>query len=150
MPEPGEPGLYPGTAELILAAIITPTEIPIPAPYPVEISRLTDQLYQLSREALLLYLNEMKLRLPVKSDIRIIESINVSSGLQELANREEDIDLVVLCAHGYTGQSTWPYGSVARNYIEHGTRPVLIIQDVLRSQVPVTAAEIASEKTGGR
>ena len=70
--------------------------------------------------------------------------------IQELANQEEDIDLVVLCAHGYTGQTTWPYGSVARNYMEHGTKPVLVIQDVLRSQVQQTAAGKAAEKSGRR
>jgi hypothetical protein len=58
--------------------------------------------------------------------------------------------LVVLCADGYTGQFAWPYGSIARNYIEHGTKPVLVIQDVPRSQVQPTAAEIAAEKSGGR
>ena len=67
-----------------------------------------------------------------------------------MAGREENIDLVVLCAHGHTGQSTWPYGSVARNYMEHGIKPVLVIQDVSRSQVRPTAAEIAAEKSGRR
>ena len=96
------------------------------------------------------YLNEMKERLPVECETRVLENNSVSAAIQELANQEEDIDLVVLCAHGYTGQSTWPYGSVARNYMEHGTKPVLIIQDVLRSQVRPTAAEIAAEKSGRR
>ena len=147
--QPNPPPL-PTKPAIILAAVIAPTEIPIPAPYPLEISRLTEQLHQFSHEAVVAYLNEMKLRLPVQSEIRLVENVKDSTGIHELANQEEDIDLVVLCAHGYTGQSTWPYGSVARNYIEYGTRPVLIIQDVLRSQVPPSAAEIAAERTGGR
>jgi len=136
--------------KLILAAVIKPPEIPIPEPYPIEIEQLSSQLMDVSRLAVTSYLNEMKDRLPVECESRVLENINVSTAIQELASQEEDIDLVVLCAHGYTGQFTWPYGSIARNYIEHGTKPVLVIQDVPRSRVQPTAAEIAAEKSGGR
>jgi nucleotide-binding universal stress UspA family protein len=138
------------TSKLILAAVIRPPEIPIPEPYPVEIGQLSAQLMQASRQAVNDYLNEMKVRLSVDCETCLIENNSVSSAIQNLANQEEDIDLVVLCAHGYTGESTWPYGSVARNYMEHGTKPALVIQDVPRSRVKPTAAEIAAEKSGGR
>jgi nucleotide-binding universal stress UspA family protein len=136
--------------KLILAAVIKPPELPIPEPYPVEIEQLSEQLMHVSRQTVSNYLNEMKERLPVECEICVVENSSVSSAIQDLASQEEGIDLVVLCAHGYTGQSTWPYGSVARNYIEHGIKPVLVIQDVPRSQVQPTAAETAAEKTGGR
>ncbi|MHB1482340.1 MAG: universal stress protein, partial [Bellilinea sp.] len=135
---------------LVLTAVIKPPEIPIPEPYPIEIEQLSSQLMDVSRVAVTSYLNKMKVRLPVECESRVLENTNVSSAIQELADQEEDIDLVVLCAHGYTGQFAWPYGSNARNYIEHGTKPVLVIQDVPRSQVQPTAAEIAAEKSGGR
>lgn len=135
---------------LVLTAVIKPPEIPIPEPYPIEIEQLSSQLMDVSRLAVTSYLNEMKTRLPVECESRVLQNINVSAALQAMADQEEDIDLVVLCAHGYTGQFAWPYGSIARNYIEHGTKPVLVIQDVPRSQVKPTAAEIAAEKSGGR
>jgi nucleotide-binding universal stress UspA family protein len=137
-------------SKLVLAAVIKPPEIPIPEPYPVEIERLSEQLMQVSRETVSNYVNDMKRRLSVDCEACVVENKSVSSAIQELAKQAEDIDLVVLCAHGYTGQSDWPYGSVARNYMEHGTKPVLIIQDVARSQVQPTAAEVAAEKSGGR
>jgi nucleotide-binding universal stress UspA family protein len=136
--------------KLVLVAVITPPELPIPEPYPVEIEQLSEQLMDLSRKAVENYLIEMKEHLTVACETRVLENNSVSTAIQELANQEEDIDLVVLCAHGYTGQSTWPYGSVARNYIEHGTKTVLIIQDVSRSQVRPTAAEVSTEKSGNR
>lgn len=136
--------------KLILTAVIKPPEIPIPEPYPVEIEQLSSQLMEVSRLAVASYLNEMKVRLPVECESRVLESNSASLAIQELAAQEEDIDLVVLCAHGYTGQFAWPYGSNARNYIEHGTKPVLVIQDVPRSQVQPTPAEIAAEKSGDR
>jgi len=149
-PDSGAPAGSSSETTLFLAAVIKSPEIPIPEPYPVEIGQLSEQLMQASRQAVNDYLNEMQARLSVKSETCVVENNNVSSAIQDLATQEEDIDLVVLCAHGYTGQSTWPYGSVARNYLEHGTKPVLVIQDVSRSQVRPTAAEIAAEKSGGR
>lgn len=136
--------------KLVLVSVIKPPELPIPEPYPNEVEQLSNQLMQISRKAVKNYLYEMKEHLPVECETCVVENNSVASAIQELANQEEEIDLVVLCAHGYTGQSTWPYGSVARNYIEHGTKPVLVIQDVPRSQVQPSAAEISSEKSGER
>jgi nucleotide-binding universal stress UspA family protein len=149
-PRPTAPVASSPPTKLILAAVIKPPEIPIPEPYPVEIGQLSEQLMHASRQAVSDYLNQMKERLSVECETCLVENNSVSSAIQDLASQEEDIDLVVLCAHGYTGQSTWPYGSVARNYMEHGTKPVLVIQDVPRSQVQPTVAEIAAEKSGGR
>ena len=134
---------------LFLAAVIRPPELPIPEPFPVEISQLSEKLISLSHQAVDRYLYEMKERLPVNCDTCVVESTSVASAIQELAE-QEDIDIVVLCAHGYSGHVNWPYGTVTRNYIEHGTKPVLVIQDVLRAQVRPTTAEIAAEKSGRR
>ncbi|HEX7395436.1 MAG TPA: universal stress protein [Anaerolineaceae bacterium] len=149
-PHPTAPAASSSQTKLILAAVIKPPEIPIPEPYPVEIEQLSEQLMLVSREAVSNYLKEMQERFPVECETCAIENNSVSSAIQEMASQEQDIDLVVLCAHGYTGQSTWPYGSVARNYMEHGAKTVLVIQDVPRSQVQPTAAEIAAEKSGRR
>jgi len=136
--------------KLILTAVIKPPEFPIPKPYPVEIEKLIKQVMAVSRLAVSNYLNEMKERLPVECETCVLENISVATAIHDKASREDDIDLVVLCAHGFTGQFTWPYGSVARNYIDHGTKPVLVIQDVPHTQAQLTAAEKAAKKTGGR
>lgn len=149
-PDSTASGIPPLQTKLILATVIKPPEFPIPEPLPIEVKQLAEQLMHVSRQAVSNYLNEMKAHLSVECETCVVENNDVSSAIQELANQEKDVDLVVLCAHGYTGQSTFPYGSVARNYMEHGTKPVLIIQDVPRSMVPPTAAEIAAEKSGGR
>jgi nucleotide-binding universal stress UspA family protein len=145
----GTPKAAGEKSTLFLAAVIQPPELPIPEPFPVEISQLTEKLLRLSRQAVDRYLHDMKERLPVDCDTCVVESTNVPSAIQELAE-QEDIDMVILCAHGHSGQVTWPYGTVTRNYIEHGTKPLLIIQDVPRSQVRPTAAEVAAEKSGRR
>lgn len=136
--------------KLILATVITPPVFPIPEPYSVEIEQLSKKLIHVSRQAVSNYLNKMKEQVSVECETTMVENNSISSAIQEMASQKEDIDLVVLCAHGHTGQTAWPYGSVARNYMEHGTKPVLVIQDVPRSQVRPTAAENAVEKSGGR
>jgi len=136
-------------SSLVLAAVIRPPEMPLPEPFPIEISRILEELSMLSHQAVEKYLNEMKERVQVKSEICVVEGKSVVSGIHDLAE-QEGIDLVILCAHGYSGQGTWPYGTVARNYMEHGTKPVLVVQDVPRSQVRQTAAEAAAEKSGRR
>jgi nucleotide-binding universal stress UspA family protein len=140
---PSAPADNPETEPtLFLAAVLKPLELPFPAPYPEEIQQLSERFMKVSQDAVRSYLLEIQNRIPVKTETRIV-------AIHELVETE-NIDLVVLCAHGKTGRSTWPYGSVARNYIEHGTQPVLVIQDVDRSQVRPTAAEVAAGKSGRR
>ena len=43
---------------------------------------------------------------------------------------EEQIDLVLLCAHGFSGQAQWPFGSLAQSFILYGETPLLIVQDM--------------------
>lgn len=143
----GEHSLPP---KLILAAVIKQPEVPIPEPYPAKIEKLSEQLMQVSRLSVKNYLKEMQERLPVDCESMVVENASVSSAIQTLAGQDQEIDLVVLCAHGYTGQSSWPYGTVTRNYLEHGTKTVLVIQDLAREKVLPSAAELAFEKSGGR
>jgi nucleotide-binding universal stress UspA family protein len=135
--------------KLILAAVIKPPEIPIPEPYPVEIEKLSKRMMAISHQVVANYLNEMKERLPVESETRIVENKSVALAIQELANDEQNIDLVILCAHGYTGQSTWPYGTIARNYLENGTNSVLVIQDVPQPQVRQSTTAVLFTKFKG-
>lgn len=134
---------------LFLAAVIHPPELPLPAPYPEEIEHLSRQMLDLSRANVQEYLGALQARIPGLVEIKIMEEDSVFVAIHELAEQEE-VGLVILCAHGKTGGLRWPYGSVSRNYIEYGARPVLIIQDVPRAQVRPTAAETAAEKAGRR
>lgn len=149
VPHPLAPDTSSPATRLVLAAVIRPPELPIPEPYPVEVAQLSEQLMQVSRKTVHDYLEKMRERLPVESETCVVESNSVASAIQELA-AQEDIDLVVLSAHGHTGQFTWPYGNVTRNYMEHGTKPVLVIQDIPRSEVRSTVAELAAAESGRR
>jgi nucleotide-binding universal stress UspA family protein len=73
----------------------------------------------------------------------------VNATLHEIAS-DEDVDLVMLSAHGYSGESKWPYGSVVISFIAYGNTPLLIFQDISREQLKETDAEIAARKIGKR
>jgi nucleotide-binding universal stress UspA family protein len=59
---------------------------------------------------------------------RLIVSDNVTLAIHEMVDRER-IDLLVLNAHGYSGNNQWPYGSMVNNFILYGKVPLLIVQD---------------------
>ena len=134
---------------VIMGAVVGPPSLPIPSPYPEEILQLIDRFMHISRSAVEGYLADLSQRIEGKCETRIVENSNIAAGLHDLVEKE-NVDLVVLCAHGQTGGTSYPYGSVARNYLEHGSKTVLVIQDVPLSQVRPTAAEIAAEKYGRR
>jgi len=138
-----------GSPTLLLASVIKPIEFPFPPPYPTEINQNIDQLMQQSREALNRYLSDMQTRVNLNCETRILEDSSIAAALHAFAE-EEQVDLVVMCAHGQTGLTAWPYGSVAQNYIEYGEKHTLIVQDMYRSQVRQTAAEVSAEKYGKR
>jgi hypothetical protein len=79
-------------------------------------------------------------------------SDNVISTLHHLVD-DEAVDLVILSAHGYSGQRKQPYGSVGVNFIIYGTVPLLIVQDLAQQEIERTQAEIVAEYgnlNGGR
>ena len=75
-------------------------------------------------------------------------SDNAAATLHELV-AQENIDLVVLSAHGYSGGTKWPYGSVALNFIVYGATPLLIVQDLSQDELESTQAEMATREHQG-
>ncbi len=67
-------------------------------------------------------------------------------GLEDAS--ELKADLVLLSAHGYSGETRWPYGSLATSFILYGNTPLLIVQDLPRQAIEPTAAELATREFG--
>jgi nucleotide-binding universal stress UspA family protein len=62
---------------------------------------------------------------------------------------QENADLVMLVAHGYSGVGRWPYGSIATSFIIHGNTSLMIMQDLSRDEIMKTMAEMAAGETKG-
>ncbi len=45
------------------------------------------------------------------------------------AANADNIDLIVICSHGYTGQMRWSMGSIAEKVARHAPSPVLILHE---------------------
>ncbi|MFZ3071606.1 MAG: universal stress protein [Anaerolineaceae bacterium] len=136
-------------SHLILTSVIKPPDIPTIEPFNQELQHLSDQFLELTHKALNYYLNELSQRTAVDNEIRIIEHPSILQAILQLA-KDENVDLIISCAHGHTGDTSWPFGTIARSLIEYCTKPVLVIQDLPRSQVTPSEAAQAAERTRSR
>jgi nucleotide-binding universal stress UspA family protein len=111
-------------------------------------TELVNQVTDHNRRWTAKYLEEIRSQLMpgVYCRIHILEG-----GYTELHDlvEVEGVDLVLLSAHGQSGNPRWPYGGVTLSFIVYGTAPLLIVQDLDRDKVRKTTAElIAREKKG--
>ena len=127
----------------VLTSVIKPPEISAVDPYNQELQLLNEQFMDLSRKTVQRYMEELSQRFGVENEIRIIEHHSIVQAIINLAN-EEKIDLLIFCAHGHTGELSWPFGTVARSFIEYSTKPVLVIQDLTHLDVLPTDASQAT------
>jgi nucleotide-binding universal stress UspA family protein len=135
-------------SQLVLAHIVPKPEMPRRAPLSREDIDLANKVTERNRQEATRYLDQLKSRLSVDARIVLMVSDNVAASLHELVEREE-IDLVLLSAHGYSGGAKWPYGSVTVSFIAYGTTPLLILQDLPPDEVEPTLAEVAARERKG-
>jgi nucleotide-binding universal stress UspA family protein len=114
-----------------------------------EDAKLADHVVERNRAEAVDYLEQCKSRLPGDVQTRVLVSEHVVSTLHELVDQEK-IDLVFLSAHGYSGQTRWPYGSIVISFIAYGTTPLLIVQDVPLDKVQFTPDQLAAREYGRR
>lgn len=119
------------SSELLLVHVVSPPPFARrtpPSPGEIALARqLTDGDRRLAER----YLADMKRTLgagglPVRT--LLLESARVVQTLERAAG-DEDVDLIVVSAHGCSGDAPWPYGSVADRLIHHGGKPLLVLQD---------------------
>lgn len=132
-------------SELHLSHVVTEPELPRRTPPSEEDQGLAQQLTERNREEAAAYLAQLQERLQAETHLQVDH--NVCSSLHRLVE-EQDVDVVVLCAHGYSGEARWPYGSVATNFVEYGSTPLLLVQDVAPTQERDPRELVTSEHWG--
>lgn len=120
-------------ARILLAHIVCPPEMPRRRPLGEEDRELATRLVERNREEASRILAHLSARIPGDVQTRVVVGEEIPIGLHQLI-ADEGIDLVVLSAHGYSGRSTRPHGSVTSNLIAYGTTPLLIVQDVSKPE----------------
>ena len=124
-------------AELVLAHVVPEPEMPRRMGPSEEDLELARRVVERNRRAAQHYLRDVQSRLATVSDrvqVRLCVASRSARTLRELAERE-GIDLVVLSAHGSTGDAQQRYGAVAGEFLQAGSGPPVIILQDLGAQV---------------
>jgi len=136
------------SSEILVAHIVRQPELPRRTSASQEDVLLVNQLTDRNRVEAIEYLEDLKTRIDLTIQTKLEVSPSISRSLHQIAD-ENDVDLTILSAHGYSGDTRWPYGSVGLGFIVYGSTPLLILQDLPTSEIEPTQAEIAAREIGG-
>jgi nucleotide-binding universal stress UspA family protein len=118
-------------ATLWLVHVVTRPELFQRMPLTTEEQTLLEQIVKRNQQQATHYLEQLQTRLVPIPRTHILANHNVATMLHRFVAQEQ-IDLVLLCAHGFSGQAQWPFGSLAHSFIHYGETPLLIVQDMPR------------------
>ena len=135
-------------SELLLVHVVCRPEMVCRAPPTQEDIELVNRLTERNRLEATRCLENLRSRLPLAVQTRVLVSDNTAATLHRLV-KQENVDLVVLSAHGCSGRTEWPYGSLVVNFIAYGSTPLLIVQDLSPDEVEHTQAEMATREHKG-
>jgi nucleotide-binding universal stress UspA family protein len=136
------------SSEILAAHIVRQPELPRRTSASQEDLLLVNQLTERNQAEALKYLEGLKSRIDVTIQTKLEVSPSISRSLHQIAD-ENDVDLTIISAHGYSGDTRWPYGSVGLGFIVYGSTPLLILQDLPTNLIEPTRAEISARETGG-
>lgn len=135
-------------SEILAAHVVRLPDLPRQTSASQEDLLLAHQLTERNRVEASQYLEGLKSRIAVPILTQLEISPSVSRSLHQIAD-ENDVDLTIISAHGYSGDTRWPYGSVGLGFIVYGSTPLLILQDLPNNRIEPTRAELAARETGG-
>jgi nucleotide-binding universal stress UspA family protein len=138
---------YHNSQLLLVHAVVKP-ELPRLTPFSEEERQLVDRLTKLNQTRAGKYLERLRAQLSPGVETCIIVSHAPAASLHDVVV-QENADLVVLSAHGYTSETRWPYGSIALNFIAYGTTPLLIVQDLTPEEMERALAELTTGQPKG-
>lgn len=137
-------------AEMILAHVVPEPEMPRRLPPSAEDLAVASQVTERNRLEGERYLSDLRDRL-VDQKVRVGTRVAVASrrarAIGAMAD-DADVDLVVVCAHGRTGDARERYGSVAARLLEESSRPIIVFQDLGFGREPTPAEEAARSRPG--
>jgi nucleotide-binding universal stress UspA family protein len=136
-------------ADLLLAHIVARPDMVNRHPPTPEDSSLIQQITGRNLAAATDYLAQLQQRLPPETQTHLLVSDNVIASLHDLIEQEQ-VDLLILSAHGHSGGSQRPFGNVATNFITYGLVPLLIVQDMPSPKTGPSATAGFTQIAGGQ
>jgi nucleotide-binding universal stress UspA family protein len=134
-------------AQVLLLHIVSRPEMARRTPLTHEDVDLINRILERNQEEGRRYLEDLQSHLPANVQTRLLVSDNVATSLHDLIE-QEDIDLLVLSAHGYSGTPRWLYGSITSRFITEGNVPLLIVQDLPSSTPEPPQSDVATRRPG--
>jgi nucleotide-binding universal stress UspA family protein len=138
-------------AQVILESVVERPQAVNRFPLSEEDTELINQFVEKNYKAASHYFKQLLSQFSMKElKIKAHVSIgdNAISVLHDMAE-ESNADLVMLAAHGYSGERRWPYGSVTTSFIAYGNTSLMIMQDLPDTEIHPTRAEMAVREGQG-
>jgi nucleotide-binding universal stress UspA family protein len=138
-------------SQLMLGTVIEKPQILQRFPLSEKDSKLIEQIVQKNKQAASHYFDQLLTQyswedLELKKDIVVGD--HEIADLHDMVD-EINADLVMLVAHGHSGERRWPYGSVTASFIAYGNTPLIIMQDLTENEIQHTHAELAEKEGKG-
>jgi nucleotide-binding universal stress UspA family protein len=138
-------------SQVHLVHVVKKPEMARQMPPTQEDTDLSNRIVARNQEEAAHYLDQLQLRSPLEGiavQTHLLISDNTAAALHEFVEREH-IDMVTLSAHGYSGNTQWPYGSVVNNLMSYSKVPLLVVQDLPAKKENHTAADVAAREPVG-
>lgn len=138
-------------ARVIIGTVVEKPTLIQRLPLSEEESNLAQQLSEINQRIAAHCHKQVTTQLDLKgieSETHVSVADHAISALHDMVE-EARADLVLLVAHGDTGERRWPYGSITNSLIAYGNTPLMIIQDLSEQDVMPTPAEQAITESRG-
>ncbi len=125
-------------SQISIVHVVKTPEMARQMPLAREDVELSERIVARNREEAIRYLDQVRYHSPLEGidlHTRLLTSDNAAAVLHDMVD-QENIDMVALSAHGYSGNNQWPYGSMVNNFILYSKVPLLIVQDLPAKEEP--------------
>ena len=138
-------------AALHLAHLVRLPEVPHRLPLSEDEQRIVDGIGALARRHATAYLDALGGDLASAGrqvSVHVLDGDDPTASLEELALRE-NVDLIVMSAHGATGSTRRPFGAITEKFLLYGSLPMLVVQDRSCDEIEPSPARSAAHEQAG-
>lgn len=139
-------------AEILLAHCVPEPQLPRRLPPAAREVELARQVTESNHREAQRYLRELQTRLSrdcPHTQVHTVVASHAAKALRQIAN-DAQVDLIVVAAHGATGDPDVAHGSVASSLLSDPTHPVIIVQDLCPRRAPRTEEEAAAAEAASQ
>jgi len=135
-------------AELVLVHVVPQAEMIQRRPFSPEETHLCGQLQERNKAEAAQYLRQLADQEELSMTTHLLTDAQVADALINFTNSEQ-IDLVILCAHGHSGGKHRLYGSLITNFIYYSSATLFVIQDLPADQIKSSKTNLISTNAMG-